>query len=61
MTKRYVNVVISKRHSGNSQTGQFIDINMNNNNNNNVRGQVNTRSDLSIISENTWKKLVNRN
>ena len=30
-------------------------------NNNNVRCKFNPGSDLLIISENTWKKLLNRN
>ena len=52
-----MNVVISKRPGGDSQR-IFIDIKMNNNN---LRCQLDAVSDFSIISENTWKNLVNRN
>ena len=48
-----MNVVISKRRGGDSRRRKFIDIKTNNNN---VRCQLDSGSDLSIISKNTCKK-----
>ena len=58
MTKNCDHAVIPKILGSDSQRRKFIDIEMNNNY---VRYQLNTGSDLSIISENTRKKIARVN
>ena len=54
LSKECVNVVILKRWDSNLQRRKFINIKMNNNY---IRCQLDTGSNLLIISENTWKNI----
>lgn len=53
-TKSFVKAVISRKNGGGHNGRKFADIKMNNKN---IRFQIDTGSDLSIISEDSWKKI----
>ena len=56
-TTKYVNAVITKRLGAHSQRRKFIDIKMNYDN---VHCQLRIGVDLLLISENTWKKNIDK-